>query len=142
MKIVFLCVANSARSQMAEGLARAMVKAGVEIISAGSQPTSVNPFAVEAMREIGIDITTHRSKSVAELNLAEVDAVITLCADEVCPVFQGKALKMHWPFEDPASAEGLDTAKLAAFRRIRNKISERLEAWLSSSNLLEKPLKL
>lgn len=135
MKIVFLCVANSARSQMAEGLARSMVRKGVEVISAGSQPSHVNPFAVEAMREIGIDISLHRSKSVTELDLEKVDVVITLCADEVCPVFTGKAVKLHWPFQDPAAVKGSHKEVLEAFAVVRSQIADRLKNWLDSEGL-------
>lgn len=138
MKIVFLCVANSARSQMAEGLARALVREGVEVLSAGSQPTQVNPFAIAAMNERGIDITTHHSKSVDELNFSDVSTVITLCADEVCPVFIGKAERLHWPFTDPASAAGEYTDKLAAFRSVREQIEARLRVWLNERDLLKK----
>ena len=88
-QILFLCVANSARSQMAEGLARAILGEHVEVLSAGSQPTKVNPYAIEAMRDLGIDISGHRSKSVDEIDTAQLDLVVTLCADEVCPVLPG-----------------------------------------------------
>ena len=87
-RILFLCVANSARSQMAEGLARALLP-DVDVLSAGSQPTMVNPYAIEALAELGIDISTHRSKSVDEIAPANLDFVITLCAEEVCPVLSG-----------------------------------------------------
>src|SRR5688572_20610946 len=86
-RLLFLCVANSARSQMAEGLARSMLGAGVQVQSAGSKPSRVNPYAVEVMREIGIDIEGHFSKSVDDIDPASVDTVITLCAEEVCPVW-------------------------------------------------------
>lgn len=136
MKIVFLCVANSARSQMAEGLARAMVRPDVVILSAGSQPSHVNPFAIEAMAEIGISLSSHQSKSVSQIDFTDVDTVITLCADEVCPVFLGRAEKLHWPFSDPAAATGSAQDKLASFRVVREQIRARLEQWLSERNLL------
>jgi arsenate reductase (thioredoxin) len=102
-KVLFLCVANSARSQMAEGLGRQLLGPEVEVQSAGSEPATVNPYAIEAMREVGIDITTHHSKSVDSVDAASVDVVITLCADEVCPVLPGHVRRLHWPIPDPAS---------------------------------------
>lgn len=103
-RILFLCVANSARSQMAEGLARALLP-NVEVLSAGSRPTQVNPYAIEALAEIGIDISGHRSKSVDEVAHASLDLVVTLCAEEVCPVLPGRIRRLHWPIPDPASAD-------------------------------------
>ncbi len=100
--LLFLCVANSARSQMAEGLARQLFP-GFRIQSAGSRPSRVNPYAVEALAEVGIDAGAHASKSVETIDPASVDLVITLCAEEVCPLFLGKAERLHWPIPDPAS---------------------------------------
>src|SRR5689334_2336880 len=103
MNILFLCVANSARSQIAEGLAREILGTQVTIESAGSRPARVNPFAIQALKEIGIDISHHRSKSVEDLSpafLAQLDYVITLCAEEVCPTAISKAKKLHWPLAD------------------------------------------
>ena len=127
--LLFLCVANSARSQMAEGLARSMLGPAVRVQSAGSQPSTVNPFAVDAMREVGIDITSHHSKSVDTIDPASVDTVITLCAEEVCPVFLGKAHRLHWPVEDPASTDPSLTREqlLARFRTARDAIRAKLE---------------
>ncbi len=120
--ILFLCVANSARSQMAEGLARAMVPSSIRVQSAGSSPSILNPFAVRAMAEIGIDISGHASKSVDEIK-DPIDLVITLCAEEVCPAFLGKAKKLHWPLPDPASKEKLDDEiMLQRFRAARDAI--------------------
>jgi arsenate reductase len=98
MKILFMCVANSARSQIAEGLARQILGSQITIQSAGSKATTVNLFAIRAMNEIGIDISKQKSKSVDSIDPQTVDTVITLCAEEVCPVFLGKAKKLHWPF--------------------------------------------
>ena len=95
--VLFLCVANSARSQMAEGLAREIFGDRVPVQSAGSEPSFVNPYALEVMREVDIDLGTHHSKSVQTIDPASVDTVITLCAEEVCPVFLGKAKRLHWP---------------------------------------------
>ena len=100
--MLFLCVANSARSQMAEGLARQLYP-GLRIQSAGSRPSRVNPYAKEVLAEVGIDASGHTSKSVQDIDPASVDLVITLCAEEVCPLFLGKAEKLHWPIPDPAS---------------------------------------
>ncbi len=124
--ILFLCVANSARSQMAEGIARAMAPAGVRVSSAGSQPSHVNPLAIRALDEIGIDIREHRSKSVETISPQGVDAVITLCADEVCPVFLSKAKRVHWGLPDPAAAGGSDEERLQAFRNVRDELRRRL----------------
>lgn len=101
-RILFLCVANSARSQMAEGLARELLDGTAHVMSAGSQPATVNPLAVEAMAEIGIDISGHRSKSVDEIDPADLDLVITLCAEEVCPALPAGVEHLHWPIPDPA----------------------------------------
>jgi len=127
--ILLMCVANSSRSQMAEGLARSMAPAAREVMSAGSQPSSINPLAISAMREIGIDISGQRSKSVDQIAPERVGTVITLCAEEVCPVFLGQAERLHWPFEDPAAAQGDEEERLAAFRRVRDAIRDRLEAF-------------
>lgn len=103
--ILFLCVANSARSQMAEGLARKVFGGRRPVMSAGSEPSQVNPYAVEVMRELGIDLGSHHSKSVQTIDPATVSTVITLCAEEVCPVFLGGARRLHWPIPDPASKD-------------------------------------
>ena len=99
--ILFLCVANSARSQMAEGLALDMFGRSIEVMSAGSAPTGVNPSAVQVMAENGIDISAHSSKSVDDIDLAAIDLIITLCADEVCPVVPTRVKRLHWPLSDP-----------------------------------------
>ncbi len=134
MKILFLCVANSARSQMAEGLARAKFGEAVEVHSAGSVPTRVNPNAITVMAEAGIDISSHTSKSVDDVNAGAMDLIITLCADEVCPVVPGRVERLHWPLPDPASAPP-DQA-LAKFREVRDEIGRRLEALFRERHLL------
>lgn len=128
--ILFLCVANSARSQMAEGLARKLFGERVSVQSAGSEPSSVNPYAVEVMREVGVDLATHHSKSVQTIDAATVRTVITLCAEEVCPVFLGQARRLHWPIQDPASKDpSLTRAEmLTRFRTARDEIQRRLVA--------------
>ncbi|MFZ0500420.1 MAG: arsenate reductase ArsC [Steroidobacteraceae bacterium] len=130
MRLLFLCVANSARSQMAEGLARAMLGKDVEILSAGSKPSTVNRNAIEVMAEIGIDISGHRSKSIDEVDAAAVDLVITLCAEEVCPVLPGRVRRLHWPIPDPASNDPAISPEQmqSRFRSARDQIRERIAA--------------
>jgi arsenate reductase len=129
MHILFLCVANSARSQMAEGLARHLFGDRVQVESAGSAPWRVSPYAVRVLTEIGIDISHHRSKGVDDIDLDTVDTVITLCAEEVCPVLPRPVEQFHWPLADPSFVEGGDEARLAAFRRTRDDILSRLQSF-------------
>ena len=124
--LLFLCVANSARSQMAEGLARARFGSRARVASAGSSPTAVNPLAVAALDEIGIDIRGQRSTSVDDVDPASVDVVVTLCAEEVCPVLPGRVRRLHWPMPDPAGAAGADADRLERFRSVRDDIARRL----------------
>jgi arsenate reductase len=133
LRLLFLCVANSARSQMAEGLARSMFGSRAVVASAGSKPSRVNPYAVEVMGEAGIDLGSHRSKSVEDVDPADVDVVITLCAEEVCPVFLGKARRVHWPIPDPASDDPSLTRDemLDRFRGARDAIRAKLSAFES-----------
>jgi arsenate reductase len=127
--ILFLCVANSARSQLAEGLARMIFGDRVPVMSAGSEPSTVNPYAVEVMRELGVDLSLHQSKSVQTIDASRVGTVITLCAEEVCPVFLGKARRLHWPIVDPASKDPTipREAMLTRFRTARDTIRGKLE---------------
>jgi len=124
--VLFLCVANSARSQMAEGIARSLAAPGVKVSSAGSAPSHLNPLAVRALAEIGIDVSGQRSKSVDEIPPGDVDVALTLCTEEVCPVLPGKALRVHWGLPDPAAATGSGEAKLQAFRDVRDELRRRL----------------
>ena len=126
--ILFLCVANSARSQMAEGLARAHLGASRPVQSAGSQPSTVNPYAVEVMRELGIELTGQHSKSVDTIDAATVGTVVTLCAEEVCPVFLGHVERLHWPIADPATSDPTVTRDelLARFRAARDELRSRI----------------
>lgn len=124
--ILFLCVANSARSQMAEGIARSMAPEGVTVWSAGSKPTQVRPEAKAVLEEIGIDISAHRSKAVAEIPADQVDTVITLCGEEECPLFLGKATRLHWGLPDPAAVQGDEEDRLNAFRATRDDLRRRL----------------
>jgi arsenate reductase len=125
--ILFLCVANSARSQMAEGIARSLAPPGVIVSSAGSSPASVRPEAIQALREIGIDISGHRSKGLDSIDAGSVDAVITLCAEEICPTCLGKARRLHWGLPDPAAGIGTEEARLRTFRSVRDELLRRLK---------------
>ncbi len=121
---------------MAEGLAREMFQDRARVYSAGSAPTSVNPYAVRVMAEIGIDLAGHTSISIHDIDVETMDLIITLCADEICPVVPGAAQHMHWPFADPASDDPAltDTDFLARFRTARDAIQKRLgEIDLSAS---------
>ncbi|HEV8368972.1 MAG TPA: arsenate reductase ArsC [Pyrinomonadaceae bacterium] len=135
-RVLILCTGNSARSQMAEGLLREMSGDRYEVASAGVAPSQVRPEAIAAMKEIGIDISSHRSKSVDEFLRKEFNFVITVCdnANEQCPVFPGKTKRIHWSFEDPAAAEGDAEERLRVFRRVRDEIRERLEQFIASGD--------
>lgn len=126
--LLFLCVANSARSQMAEGLARKLFGDRLGVQSAGSEPSQVNPYAIEVMAELGVDLSVHHSKSVQTIDPNTVGTVITLCAEEVCPVFLGRARRLHWPISDPASKDPSIPKEemLARFRGARDQIQARL----------------
>jgi arsenate reductase len=126
--VLFLCVANSARSQMAEAIARALAPPSVKISSAGSRPSHVNPLASKVLAEVGITTAGQRSKSVDEIPPGDVDVVVTLCAEEVCPVFLGRAARFHWAMPDPAAVQGDEGARLEAFRRVRDELRLRLDA--------------
>lgn len=136
--ILFLCVANSARSQMAEGLARMVFGDRVPVLSAGSEPSKVNPYAVEVMRELGVDLAAHRSKAVQTIDPATVATVITLCAEEVCPAFLGKARRLHWPIPDPASKDPSIPREemLTRFRTARDTIRGMLERFAAEELLV------
>ncbi len=137
--VVFLCVANSARSQMAEGLARARAPRDWQIFSAGSDPKTLSSTAVKVMREIGIDISAQYSKGTDEVPLEDADLIITLCADEVCPVVPGgRAKKLHWPLPDPAAVTADSTARREAFRAVRDELARRIETlWKGSADSAE-----
>jgi len=124
--LLFLCVANSARSQMAEGIARSLAPQGVTISSAGSRPSRVNPLAIRALDEIGIDLRGHHSKSVETIPPDGVEVVITLCAEEECPVFLGKARRIHWGLPDPGGAGLGEEEQLQSFRGVRDELGRRL----------------
>ncbi|WP_448505374.1 arsenate reductase/protein-tyrosine-phosphatase family protein [Immundisolibacter sp.] len=137
-RLLFLCVANSARSQMAEGLARQLLGERARVQSAGSMPSQVNPYAIEIMAEIGIDISGQQSKSVDTIDPASIDMVVTLCAEEVCPILPGKVKRLHWPIADPASNDPALTPDdlRARFRTAREQISARISVL---AGLLELP---
>jgi arsenate reductase len=133
IRVLVLCTGNSARSQMAEGLLRQLGSDRFEVFSAGVEPSQVRPQAIAVMREIGIDISGHHSKSVDEFLGQEFDYVITVCdhANEQCPIFPGKVQRIHWSFEDPALAQGDEASKLAVFRRVRDEIVVRLKEFVA-----------
>lgn len=130
-RVLFLCTGNSCRSQMAEGLLRHFAGDRFEAASAGTQPSVLNPGAVAVMKEIGLDISRHRSKGLAEFEGQGFDYVVTVCdrAKESCPVFHGAATTLHWSFDDPAEAVGSPEEKMAVFRRVRDEIASRIRTW-------------
>jgi arsenate reductase len=134
-KVLFLCTGNSARSQMGEGLLRHLASDRFEALSAGTNPVAVNPLAVEAMKEVGIDISGHPSKNVKDLLGRPIEYVITVCdrAKESCPIFPGTYKFLSWSLDDPAAATGTHEEKLEAFRRIRDEISRRIEMQFAAS---------
>lgn len=134
-KLLVLCTGNSARSQMGEGLFRHYAGAGWQIASAGTQPTAIRPEAIAVMREIGIDISHHRSKSVDEFAGQRFDYVVTVCdsARDTCPMFAGGGERLHWSLEDPAAVQGSEAERLEAFRRIRDELRARIQAFFLSN---------
>lgn len=131
-KVLFLCTGNSARSQMAEGLLRHYAGDQYEVFSAGTNPAGLNPLAVQAMREIGIDISQQRSKNVTGFLGMTIPYVITVCdrAKESCPIFPGTFKFLHWSFDDPAEAQGTVEEKLVVFRRVRDEIAGQIKQQL------------
>ena len=125
-KVLFLCVHNSSRSQIAEGFAHQMAPEGVVVLSAGSDPRGVNPNAIEVMREAGVDITGQASKKLDDVPWRECDTVVTLCgeAEEACPTLAGDVRRVHWPLPDPAAAP--EATRLQAFREVRDEIRWRV----------------
>lgn len=135
MNILFMCVANSARSQMAEGLAKLILGPHFNIESAGSKPWKINPWAIKVMSELGIDISNHHSKSIEEIDPKFVDRlnyIITLCAEEVCPTMAAQeAKRLHWPLSDPAGKSEGDNEQIKVFREVRDEIKKRIEQFKS-----------
>jgi len=134
-RVLFLCTGNSCRSQMAEGWLLHLAGDRFEVASAGTRPAGLNPAAVEAMKELGIDIAHHRSKHVNEFVGQPLDWVITVCdsAREACPVFPGAKAQLHWSFEDPAVAQGTPGEIQAVFRRVRDQIAERIKVFVATA---------
>jgi arsenate reductase (thioredoxin) len=130
-KILVLCTGNSARSQMGEGLFRTEGGGRFEVFSAGIKPSSVRPEAIAVMKEIGIDISGQRSKSVDEFSGQSIDYVITVCdsARDNCPMFPASTERLHWSLEDPAAVQGSEHERLAAFRRIRDQLHDRVRTF-------------
>ena len=126
--VLFLCTGNSCRSQMAEGWLRHLAGDRFDVASAGTHPVGLNPRAVTVMKEVGIDLSRHRSTRVDELMGRRFDSVITVCdhAKETCPTFPGATSVLHWSFDDPADAQGEEEARLAVFRRVRDEIAQRV----------------
>ena len=130
--VLILCTGNSCRSHLAEGILRAAAGGILDVQSAGSKPAGfIHPLAIVVMNEIGIDISSHRSKHLSEFLDRKIETVITVCgnADQACPVFPGQVNRHHWGFDDPAKAEGKDAEKLAMFRRVRDEIRGVFEAY-------------
>lgn len=138
-RVLILCTGNSARSQMAEGLLRQDAGDRFEVASAGVDPSQVRPQAIVVMREVGIDISSHHSKSVDEFTGREFDYVITVCdnANENCPIFPGDTKRIHWSIDDPALAQGDEEKKLALFRRVRDEIRHRLRLFADAASKRE-----
>ena len=137
-RVLFLCTHNSARSQMAEGLLRRLAGDRFEVASAGTEARGVNPLAVRAMADIGVDLRGHTSKTLDRFLGERWDYVITVCdnANESCPVFPGPVTRLHWSFDDPSAASGGDEQRLLVFRRVRDEIRARIEAWLAQQAAL------
>lgn len=131
-RVLILCTGNSARSQMAEGLLRHLAGGAIIVESAGTAPSPVNPLAIRDMAERGIDISHHRSKHLSEFLNQPFDVVITVCdqAAEACPIFPGRAERIHWSFPDPAAVTGTGEERIAAFREVRDALEQHLRAWL------------
>lgn len=131
-RVLILCTHNSSRSQMAEGLLRSLTGDQVDVMSAGSEPSRVNPFAIQAMALRGIDIQQQHSKSLSEFLSQPFDIIMTVCDDaaETCPFFPGKAERIHWSLPDPSAVTGTDETKLAAFIQVRDGLEARLAEWL------------
>jgi arsenate reductase len=133
-RVLILCTGNSARSQIAEGLLRHFHGDRFQVYSAGIEPSFVRPQAIRIMNEIGIDISTHRSKSLDEFLTQEFDYVITVCdnANERCPIFPEAPNRIHWSIEDPAAVAGDEQNQLAAFREARKELQRRLEEFANN----------
>ena len=138
-RVLFLCTGNSVRSQMAEGFLRHMASDRFDVFSAGVKPTEVNPLAIAVMKELSIDISKQKSKSVNEFVSQKFDYIITLCdnAKQTCPFFPGKAERLHWDLDDPAAAVGSEEERLAVFRRIQAAILENIYSFINAGEKKE-----
>ena len=139
--VLILCTGNSCRSHLAEGILRAAAGDFLDVQSAGSKPAGyVHPLAIKAMAEIGIDISAHRSKHMNDFLAQSVQTVITVCgnADQACPVFPGQVERHHWPFDDPAHAVGTEAEQMEVFRRVRDEIKAKFEAYADEVRVLRK----
>lgn len=134
LQVLILCTANSARSQMGEGLLRNMAGDRMDVFSAGSEPSTVNPYAIRVMAEVGIDISQHHSKSLFDYIEKRFDYVITVCdnAAKNCPYFPGKAERIHWGLQDPAVAGATEEVSLMNFRTTRDLLKGHFEEWLKA----------
>ena len=132
-RVIFLCTGNSARSQMAEAWLRHIAGDRFDVVSAGTEPSCVNPLAIAVMKERGIDMSGHTSKPVGQFIRETFQVLITVCdnAKEKCPIFPGARKRIHWPLEDPAAAMGDEAQRLAVFRRVRDEIEARVRAWVA-----------
>ncbi len=139
MRVLFLCTGNSCRSQMAEGWLRHLAEGRFESLSAGVDPHGLNPLAVAVMAEAGVDISSQRSESILEYLADPPDLVVSVCdrAEASCPVFPGRVQRQRWLFPDPARAEGSEAEVLSVFRRVRDDIRARIEAWLADGAPLD-----
>ena len=132
-KVLFVCIHNSARSQIAEALLQKYGKDQFEVLSAGFEPQEINPYTLRVMQEAGVDMSGQRAKSLNEyIGKLHFGYLITVCsnAEEKCPIFPGMGMRLHWPFEDPAAFEGTDEARLEKFRQVRDQIEAKVSAWL------------
>jgi arsenate reductase (thioredoxin) len=132
LRVLFLCSANTSRSQMAEALLRHHGEDRFEVISAGLEPGVVNPFAIQAIEEMGLSLEGHRAKAVKDFLGQSFHYLITVCsnAEEKCPIFPGVIYRLYWPFEDPAALVGSDPEKRAKFREVRDQIDAQIQTWV------------
>lgn len=140
MGILFLCVANSARSQMAEGLAKNILGNTYHIFSAGSNPTFVHPLAIKVMLEIGVDIRKQYSKPITTIDLSQIDIIITLCKDEICPYTAAKAKHEHWPLPDPVASDAKEEKQLEQFCNVRDALIKNIRELKTNLDNSTKPL--
>ncbi len=139
-KVIFLCVGNSARSQMAEAFLRKYADDYFEVYSAGFKPRPIHPYTLMVMSELGYDLSNQHSKALSEYLGKHFGIIITVCkkAEESCPTLPGVSTRLYWPFEDPAAFQGTEEEKLAKFREIRDQINEKIKAWLKERGITEK----